>query len=245
MAKEALIEIKKGQVGRGLLIENDGFISLDHPNNKKLRENIEEFKRDLVELPRPFVVSAVFQKYGIENGNGRVYPEHVLKRAVEQYQKAIQERRSVGNSDHPDSNTISVKDVSMLITELHWEGHTLVGKIELPITEGFRKYGIVSGPADNIAQLLINNITIGVSSRAIGSVENKYGTLVVGDDFELTCWDYVTTPSTPNAYIRQNEEELRPFIENKKGDENKTVLKEESGGKYDKFLLWLNKKVEK
>ena len=67
MAKEALIEIKKGQVGRGLLIENDGFISLDHPNNKKLRENIEEFKQDLIELPRPFIVYAVFQKYGIEN----------------------------------------------------------------------------------------------------------------------------------------------------------------------------------
>ena len=50
MAKEALIEIKKGQVGRGLLIENDGFISLDHPNNKKLRENIEEFKQDLIDI---------------------------------------------------------------------------------------------------------------------------------------------------------------------------------------------------
>ena len=242
MEKERLVEIKKGQVGRGLLIGNDGFISLDYEGNKELKEAVEQFRKDLVELPRPFIVSAVFQKYGIENANGRIYPEHILKREVEKYQDMIKIRSSFGNSDHPDSNTISIKDISMLIVELHWVNHTLVGKIELPITEGFRKYGIISGPADNIAHLIINNITIGVSSRALGSVKNEFGKLVVCDDFELTCWDFVTRPSTPSAYIKNTEEELQPFVEMHEKSDEIPIICEDEGKKYAKFLNWLEKK---
>ena len=95
MRTNTLTEIKKGQTGTGLLIEQDGYVSLDIKNNRQLTESVVN-EDGIRELPRPFVVHAVFQKYGIENGNGRVYPEHVLKRAVEQYQTAIQERRAVG-----------------------------------------------------------------------------------------------------------------------------------------------------
>ena len=93
MDKIKLVEITKGKTGTGLLVENDGFISLDIKENKTIKEALETGD---AKLPSPFIVSAVFQKYGIENANGRIYPEDVLKREVEKYQQAIAERRAYG-----------------------------------------------------------------------------------------------------------------------------------------------------
>lgn len=238
--KTSLVEIKKGNVGTGLLLESDGYASLDMPENKTLKESIDNFKSgDAVELPRPFVVSAVFQKYGIENANGRIYPEAILKREVERYvNQEIRERRAYGECNHPNSNAIDVERICMNIIELHWEGHTLVGKIELPITEGFRKYGICSELADTVAQWLISDLKIGVSSRALGSVTQQMGHLIVGEDLELICWDIVSQPSTPNAWIEKNEEEIKPYIEENKSNDNKKtpILNEDKFSKFDKWL---------
>ena len=89
--------INKGQTGTGLLIENDGYISLDLAGNKKLFEDINSARKDgEFYCPHPFIVSAVFQKYGIENANGRIYPESVLKREVEKYMQKIREKRGIG-----------------------------------------------------------------------------------------------------------------------------------------------------
>ena len=98
MDRQNLVEIKKGQTGTGLLIEHDGFISSECGNNKKLFEaiNAENASGDEFHCPYPFVVDAVFQKYGIENANGRIYPEEILKREVNNYAAKIQER-SRGN----------------------------------------------------------------------------------------------------------------------------------------------------
>ena len=97
-SKNALIEVKKGEEGKGLLIENDGYISLDIKGNESLHESIgfNEDEATPMKLPNPFIVSAVFQKYGIENANGRVYPEEILKREVEKYQRAIKARSAYG-----------------------------------------------------------------------------------------------------------------------------------------------------
>jgi hypothetical protein len=84
--------------------------------------------------------------------------------------------------------------------------------MELNITEGYRRSGICSSLGDTVANLLLNGYKIGVSSRAIGSVENKFGALIVGDDLELICWDVVSDPSTPGAWIG-NEEELKVYVE--------------------------------
>ena len=97
MGKQEILEIKKGQTGRGLLIENDGYTSLDLSENKRLVESfgIGDGKRlSPKELPNPFIVSAVFQKFGIENANGRVYPETTLKNAVEKYMVNLKEKRA-------------------------------------------------------------------------------------------------------------------------------------------------------
>lgn len=129
--------------------------------------------------------------------------------------------------NHPAESTIDLSRISHNIIELHWEGRTLVGKMELNVTEGFRKQGIISSRGDEVANLLLNGYKIGVSSRGVGSVEQKLGQYVVGDDFELICWDVVSEPSTPNAFIAvHGEEELRPWVENDETKNFKTPINE-------------------
>lgn len=231
MTSSELVEIKKGATGKGLLIERDGFISMSKGANAALLESTLESAKDGVwTVPHPFVVDAVFQKYGIENANGRVYPEAVLKRQVQLYiDTFVKNHTATGQLDHPDSTTISGKEISHIIEELHWERNTLVGKLRLITSEGFRKYGVISCLGDMAANLLMENVTIGVSSRGVGSVTNQYGKLVVGDDFELTCWDIVTQPSTPGAWMGKAED-LRRFIENKESDGNKLLERLNNSG---------------
>ena len=121
--------------------------------------------------------------------------------------------------------------------ELHWEGATLVGKIELNVSEGFRKQGIVSTRGDEVAQLLLMGWKIGISSRAVGSVEEKLGNYIVGDDLELIGWDIVATPSTPNAYLSINgKESLEPYIESKNNDKPGTSVLSEKINKINNIL---------
>ena len=216
--------IKEGKTGHGILIENDGFVSYNKENNQ-VKEGIEG--GDWF-VPNPFIVDAVFQKFGIKNANGRIYPENILKREVAKYQEKINERRALGECNHPSESTIDLSRISHNIIELHWEGATLVGKMELNTTEGFRKQGIVSSRGDEVANLLLNGYKIGVSSRGVGSVEQKLGQYIVGDDFELICWDVVSEPSTNNAWITTNGEEgLRPWVESKTmGTSNGTIISE-------------------
>lgn len=128
------------------------------------------------------------------------------------------------NCNHPDDTTIDLSRVALNIIELHWEGHTLVGKLEILTSPGYRKYGIISCQGDQVANLLLQGIKIGVSSRGLGSVTNKMGTLYVGDDFEIVCWDFVSDPSTPNAFVSDKEEVIQRYVEEK--ETAKPVLSE-------------------
>ena len=217
--------IKEGKTGHGILIENDGFMFMkDNEQNKILKESIENGEWN---VPHPFIVDAVFQKFGIKNANGRIYPEEVLKKQVELYQQKIDEKRALGELNHPAESTIDLDRIAINIIELHWEGRTLVGKLMINTSYGFRKYGIVTTRGDQMANLLINGFKIGVSSRGVGSVEQKLGQYIVGDDFELICWDVVSEPSTPNAFIAvHGEEELRPWVENDETKNFKTPINE-------------------
>lgn len=210
MEKNDLQIIKEGKTGHGILIENDGYISLDYGKNKQIKEDIET---QGWHVPNPFIVDCILQKFGTKNANGRIYPEHVLKREVEKYQKMVAEKMALGELNHPAESTIDLGRISHNIIEMHWEGKTLVGKIELNVSEGFRKYGIVSTCGDHAAQLLLMGFRIGVSSRGVGSVEQKLGQYYVGDDFELVAVDIVSSPSTPGAYIG-SPEYLQQFVEN-------------------------------
>ena len=110
---------------------------------------------------------------------------------------------------------IDLSRVAINVVEMHWEGNTLVGKIEIITSPGFRKYGIISCEGDQTANLLLNGLKIGVSSRGLGSVETKMGKLIVQDDFEIICWDVVSDPSTPNAFIKREEDNMGMWIEEK------------------------------
>lgn len=126
-----------------------------------------------------------------------------------------------------NSSSLSGHDVSHNILELHWENQTLVGKMELHLSPGYRKYGICSTSGDLVANMLLSGYLIGVSSRGVGSVKQiPGGKVVVDDDFELICWDVVLEPSTPNAWIKQNPEELQPFIENDVSKTNSPLINE-------------------
>lgn len=235
MEKDRLVEIKKGETGTGLLVEHDGYISKDFGNNKKLFEDINE-RHDGNICPEHFVVSAVFQKFGIENANGRIYPENVLKREVDKYMAKIEEKRAIGECNHPSESVIDLSRTAINIIELHWEGHTLVGKMEIITSPGFRKYGIISCQGDQVANLLLQGIKIGVSSRGLGTVTNKMGVLYVADDYEIVCWDVVSDPSTPNAWITPENRIPTQYLESKNIDKNNKKLFEN----LEKFSDWLN-----
>ena len=104
--------------------------------------------------------------------------------------------------NHPSDSTIDLGRISHNIIECHWEGNTLMGQLELNLSKGFVKHGICSTLGDTCANLLLNGYKIGISSRGVGSVEQKLGQYVVGDDLELISWDLVATPSTPRFVVR-------------------------------------------
>jgi hypothetical protein len=147
-------------------------------------------------------VEGLIQKAETKNGNGRVYPYEVLRREADKYLEGpVKERRALGELDHPDSPVINLKNVSHNIVALSWQGKDLYGKIE-----------ILNTPSGNILKALFNNnITVGISSRGMGSVRQIGETIEVQDDFELMCWDFVSTPSTPGAYMEVVNESVDPW----------------------------------
>ncbi len=140
------------------------------------------------------VVSGLVQATDKPNANRRIYPYEVLKRQVDQYvQGPIAENRALGELDHPESSIINLKNVSHNIVRLWWDGKDLYGDIE-----------VLPTPSGNILkELFRNNITVGISSRAMGSTTPiGEGLVQVEDDLELICWDFVSTPSTYDAYMK-------------------------------------------
>jgi hypothetical protein len=229
--------LKRGESGFGVLIEHDaGFISPDEPRNQPFINEMKKLESGKLAIMEPLIVYVVLQKYNILNRNGRIYPEAILKKQDQLYQQAIRERRAVGELDHPESSVIAGDRISHNITETWWENHTLMGKMEILMTPGFINYGIVSTKGDEVANLLRNRIKIGVSSRGVGSLkEGKDGEQIVQDDFEIICWDVVTAPSTPDAWIGKSPEEMRPYVENT--ETKKPILKENLLNGLDKFLM--------
>lgn len=211
---------------RVLLIEQgSGYIDpADERNKVFLKEAVnfgdQERKLEIVEPLRLFVV---LQKYDVLNKNGRIYPKRVLMAQAKEYQKLIDSGSSLGEAEHPDSTVINSSRVALGIKKIWFEGQTMVGECEIIMSPGFIKHGIISCEGDNIANLLRLGYRVGVSSRGIGSVIERDGTLIVQDDFELICWDVVLNPSTPGSYLFNNKEEAQPFMESV---ENKGTLLE-------------------
>ena len=152
------------------------------------------------------MVEGILATAEVKNGNGRYYPKELWEREIDKYMEIVKENRATGELDHPDSTIINLKNVSHIIREIFWKGDKVIGKLEILPT--------VSG---NILKALIeNNVSVGVSSRGMGSLkEMNEGTLEVQDDFELLCWDFVSTPSNPGSYMQLVKEGKENLLENK------------------------------
>ena len=138
-------------------------------------------------------VKGKLQEADVKNGNGRVYPLEILKKQVNEYIKGpVASKTATGELDHPESSVINLNNVSHLITKVWWEGNDVMGELIL-----------LNTPSGKIAQEIISaGIPLGISSRGMGSVKQLGETVEVQDDFELLCWDLVSVPSTPNAYMQ-------------------------------------------
>jgi len=141
------------------------------------------------------MLSGKLQEAEIQNGNGRVYPHKVLMREMKNYQKIIKEKRSVGELDHPEDSVINLKNASHLVTDVWWDNNSVMGKLK-----------VLDTPSGNILKSLVGSgVQLGISSRGLGTVsENSQGT-TVNDDFQLICFDIVSEPSTPGAYMAISE----------------------------------------
>ena len=216
--------------GRKLLIEYDaGHVSPDE-NKKILQEAMDlDFSKDLI-------LYAVLQKYDTPNKNGRIYPKNLLMRENEKYQSVIKKGGALNELNHPSSSLIDLDRVSHSILETWWDGKMLMGKIKLFTSPGWKKMGIVSTKGDQAAMLLMNGATLGISSRGVGSLKQVKGENVVQDDYELVCFELVSSPSTPGAYVFSDPSERDQYQE---AVEEKPIVDDRMKklmGKIDNFL---------
>ena len=137
------------------------------------------------------LVEGILATAEVKNGNGRYYSKELWQREIDKYMPLVKESRAMGELDHPESSVINLKNVSHNISDMWWDGDNVMGKIE-----------ILPTPSGNILKALIENgITVGVSSRGMGSLKQVGETMEVQDDFELLCWDFVSTPSNPDSFM--------------------------------------------
>ena len=137
------------------------------------------------------MLRGVLQKSDTLNQNGRIYPRSILEREVLNYQKFIKENRALGECDHPDTSVVELKNASHIIRDARMEGDAVVGTVEL-----------LNTPCGKILQSLVESgVTLGISSRGVGSTRRQGDSQVVQEDFQLICFDMVSEPSTPGAFM--------------------------------------------
>ncbi len=158
----------------------------------------------LTEAEKSFVrnggmmLTGKLQEADVQNGNGRVYPHAIMEREVGKYKQLVEDRRALGELDHPDSSIINLVNVSHMVTEVWMDGPSVMGKIK-----------VLETPSGQILKALVESgVKTGISSRGMGSVKEQMGKTIVEDDFQLICFDIVSEPSTPNAFMALSENRL-------------------------------------
>lgn len=144
------------------------------------------------------ILSGKIQEADVKNGNGRKYGEKILRREIEKYQSMIGQNRALGELDHPDSSVINLKNVSHLVIKTWWDGPAVMAKIK-----------VLPTPSGKILQTLVESgVKLGISSRGLGSTHQNGGVTIVDDDFQLICFDMVSEPSTPEAFMMKEHKQL-------------------------------------
>jgi len=141
---------------------------------------------------KDYIIEGVFAQAETKNRNGRIYPKPIMEKAVNKYVKEqVNAKRAVGELNHPDGPTVNLDKVSHLITDLKMEGSSVMGKAR-----------ILDTPMGQIVKgLLEGGVQLGVSTRGMGSLEQRDGIAYVKDDFILNTVDIVQDPSAPNAFV--------------------------------------------
>ena len=144
-----------------------------------------------VENSGKIVMKGILQKANTLNQNGRIYPLNILTREIQNYQKFIRENRALGECDHPAASVVELKNASHIVRSARMENGTVYGAVEL-----------LNTPSGKILQSLVESgVTLGISSRGVGSTRKQGEHDVVQDDFQLICFDFVSEPSTPGAFM--------------------------------------------
>ena len=162
--------------------------------------------RESIEKNGPLKLKGIIQRADTQNQNGRVYPRDILERELENYEKLVAERRAHGELDHADDPVVNLKNISHIITKIWMEEDGAVfGEVE-----------VLDTPNGRILKTLIEaQVTVGISSRALGSVIHDGDSDVVQDDLHFICWDFVSEPSTPGAFMFKEGKEIDPNVINK------------------------------
>lgn len=194
-------------------------------NSYEIFDYTPEMIKESIEKTGKILMKGILQKADTLNQNGRIYPHAVLDREVRNYQKFIIENRAMGELDHPDSSVVNLKNASHVIREAYIENGTVFGTVEI----------LDKTPSGAILKGLIEHgVKLGISSRGVGSTRKQGDYYIVQDDFQLICWDFVSEPSTPGAFMlpegRQiDENELRKVFS--KSDRIDRILNELLGKK--------------
>jgi hypothetical protein len=150
------------------------------------------------------ILTGVMQRADKENGNGRVYGRRVLEREVNNYIKIVEDRRALGELDHPEDSVVNLKNVSHMVLKVWWDNDAVMGKVK-----------VLDTPSGKILRSLVESgVKLGISSRGLGSTRKEGGKTIVEDDFQLICFDFVQEPSTPGAFM-MSENKKRTIDPNK------------------------------
>jgi len=177
----------------------------------------QQINESLTENNGRLIVSGVLQRAEAKNQNERIYPKEVLMREAKKYNTLIQERRALGELDHPESSVVNLNNVSHNVLEMGWSGNDLVGKVE-----------VLSTPSGNILkELFKSGIKLGISSRGMGSVKEVMreggNTLEVQPDFELVAFDFVSNPSTHGAFLSPVNESANKVVSKRYSNVNNLI----------------------
>ena len=154
--------------------------------------NLEVLTEAKADGGKNFFIEGIFMQSEQKNRNGRIYPKQVMEGAVDKYvTEQVSTKRAVGELNHPDGPTVNLDKVSHLIESLDWDGNDVVGKAR-----------ILNNPMGKIVEgLLDGGVQLGVSTRGMGSLEERNGAMYVKDDFILNTVDIVQDPSAPTAFV--------------------------------------------
>ena len=151
------------------------------------------------------ILSGIMQRADTVNGNGRIYPYNVLMKEMKNYQKIVKEKRALGELDHPEDSVINLRNASHMVTEVWWDDKNVMGKAK-----------VLDTPSGQILRSLVESgVTLGISSRGMGSVSESNGQTTVEEDFQLICFDFVSEPSTPGAFMMREAKEYNNQVHTK------------------------------